>query len=171
MNDGAAMDESQAMLEAIARGEFGHRAGLDKRHLDLASVIANDLMRRGAALEATRLFATIVLCDPTHREGQIGLATGGLEVGEPYVAIQAAAALIAAAPTDPLGYLLSGKACRMAEEWSEAREDLQRASELARAAGQGSILAEAQMLLGSLEASVPAGTARPGATSSALQFG
>lgn len=172
MNQGAATDEDRTLLEAIAKGEFGRQAGLERRHLDIACTIANDQVRRGAKLEGIRLFATVVLCDPTHREGQVGLASAALEVGEPYIAIQAAAMLIATAPFDPLGYLLSGKACQLAGEWPEARDDLQRASELAQADQNGSIAAEAQMLLNSLP-TAPAGASDPGSERSppALQFG
>ncbi|WP_062012783.1 hypothetical protein [Aureimonas sp. AU4] len=159
-------NEERAALEAIAQGELGRQFGIEARHLDVAASMAGDLARRGAHDRALRLYATIVLCDPQHRAAQAGLASGALEVGAPYIAIQAAAVLIAGAPDDPLGYLLSGKGCLLAQEWPEAREDLQRASDLAGARGDGNCQREADMLLAGLSAHAAQSTAAP-----AVQFG
>jgi uncharacterized protein HemY len=167
MVNGSTTDNEQAIMDMIADGALGRHFGFERKHLDAAAFIAGDLARRGAHDKAVRLFATIVLCDPHHRVAQIGLASGALEVEQPYIAIQAAATLIAGEPQNPLGYLLSGKGCLMAQEWPEAGEDLHRALELARAGGDAALATEAERLLAALPSAPPA----PAAEASAIRFG
>lgn len=171
MVNGSTVGAERAVLDMIAEGGFGRHWGLKPKHLDAAAYMASDLARRGEHDKAVRLFATIVLCDPHHRVAQIGLATGALEIEQPYIAIQAAAVLIAREPQNPLGYLLSGRGCLMAREWPEAEEDLRRAAALAGANGDAALAGEAARLLAVLPAAASVASAAPAAESAAIRFG
>ncbi|WP_294641429.1 hypothetical protein [uncultured Aureimonas sp.] len=142
--------DETAALEAVTAGALGRDLGLTPAHLDVALRIADGLRRRGAHAEALRMCATIVLCEPRRFEFQAALAACALEADQPYVAIQAAAAMIAEAPRDPRGYLLSGRACLRAGEWAEAIEDLSNAADRANEAGRAAEESEARNLLAGL---------------------
>ncbi|WP_181705334.1 hypothetical protein [Chthonobacter rhizosphaerae] len=144
--DTAAPPSEPGSLDAIVDGGFGKMLGLEHAHLMIGLEIAIGLRMRGALAEALRMHATLVLAAPTDVELQIGLAECALMVEAYEIALQAASVVVAVAPSDPRGYLLSGRACLGLDALEEAREDLADAVRFASAAGRADILAEARRL-------------------------
>jgi Flp pilus assembly protein TadD len=117
--------------------------------LNAAANYAANLTARGAFGEAIEIFATLALIDPMNVEVQVGLATCANGLGEHDLAIQAAAMIITLAPSDPRGYMLSGKNCLMIGLYEEAREDLTDARQ--RAGADAATAKEAEVLLAHLD--------------------
>lgn len=114
---------------------------------DAGLMLAANAMRNGHLAEALRLYATMAICQPMNYEIQLGLANCAVEAQQHYVAMQAAAVLIALYPQDPRGYIISGKACLHAGLHVEAREDFRQTIAVAEASGAGDLSAEALRLL------------------------
>ncbi len=108
--------------------------------------------QRGAVRDALQIYIGLVLSEPCHVEGQIGLAGCALQNGQDAFALQAASLVIALAPTDPRGYLLSGQACLALRQTKEAKEDLTDAIKVARRANNTAVEAAANQLLSTLAA-------------------
>jgi hypothetical protein len=109
--------------------------------------VARNHLSRGSYAEAFRIYASLVLCEPLNVDFQVGLANCAGLMGEHHVALQAASAIIALAPADPRGYLLSGRSCLMIGSFAEAQEDLNDAVRHAEAAGSDVVTREARHLL------------------------
>jgi len=141
-------------LAALLRGELRNRLGLSSEQLRIGLSVARNHMTRGAPLEALRVYVTLVLCEPTNVDFQIGLANCAGVLGEHHLALQAASAVIALAPKDARGYLLSGRSCMMISAFAEAKEDLEDA--LALAGSDEAVAGEAKLLLGRIAAAATA---------------
>ncbi|MDC9823024.1 pathogenicity island protein [Devosia sp. ZB163] len=137
-------------LAALLRGELRNRLGLSSEQLRIGLSVARNHMTRGAPLEALRVYVTLVLCEPANVDFQIGLANCAGVLGEHHLALQAASAVIALAPKDARGYLLSGRSCMMISAFAEAKEDLEDA--LALAGSDEAVAGEAKLLLGRIAA-------------------
>jgi Flp pilus assembly protein TadD len=131
----------------IARGAIRKALGLEPVDLRLGLDVARNQLQKGAVSEAFRTYATLVVCDPSDPELQVGLANCALHVGENNLALQAASAVVALAPSDPRGYFFSGRACLALGLMTEAKEDLTQAIELARNARNALIFGEASKLI------------------------
>lgn len=112
-------------------GGLRRELGLSPEHLHVGLLLARGHMDRGAFADAMRIYITLVLCEPANVDHQIGLANCAHLQNEHNVALQAASAVIALAPADPRGYLLSGRSCLMIGSYKEAQEDLEDAIRLA----------------------------------------
>lgn len=139
-------------IAAFLQGSLGREAGLRPQDLDAAFEAAKACLRRGARIEALRIYIALILWRPTDVEAQVGLAGCALELGEHHLALQAASAIVAFAPRDPRGYYLSGRACLGLGEMPEAAEDLTDALALAREQRNAVIGDDARRLLASLDA-------------------
>ncbi len=115
----------------IAQGAIRKALGLEPNDLRLGLDVARNQLQRGATREAFRMYAALVVCDPSDAELQVGLANCALYVGENELALQAASAIVALTPADPRGYFFSGRACLALGYIAEAKEDLTQAMELA----------------------------------------
>lgn len=140
---------------AIADGALAKQYGLEVGDLRVGLTVAGNLLRRGQADEALRLYVALVLCAPRELDFQLGLANCALLAGQNYLAIQAAAVLIAGRPDDPQGYFISGRACLATGNEEEAREDFGEAIRCARKTGDLTILREAELLLSRASVSRP----------------
>lgn len=141
-------DAGMGLLEA----EIGRSLGLEPDDLRAGLDVAKNLIERGAPDRAMRIYAALVIVEPKVVDYQIGLANCAIEMGEYYLAIQAASAAIVLDPRNPRPYFLSGRACMAVGELPEAVEDLSDAKRLAEAAGEAEIAAEADRLIVSLTA-------------------
>lgn len=137
-------------LADFASGAVGKSMGLSEKHLLVGLEVARQLRTRGALAEALRMHAMLALCAPTNIELQLGLAECAAEIGLNEIAMQAASVVIAMAPNDPRGYLLSGRSAIGMDAKAEAKEDLADAARLAAAAGRNDIVVEAKRLTASL---------------------
>lgn len=142
----------EAALSSFAAGGLRERLGLDPGHLAIGLAVARNHLARGAVGDALRIYGTLVLCDPANADFQLGLANCASMGGEHHIAMQAASALIATAPGDPRGYLLSGRSCLMLGHADEAREDLADALRIALSNGDHAVADEARLLLDRLAA-------------------
>jgi Flp pilus assembly protein TadD len=140
----AEISEAQRL---IAQGAIRKALGLEPVDLRLGLDVARNQLQKGAVGEAFRTYATLVVCDPSDPELQVGLANCALHVGENNLALQAASAVVALAPSDPRGYFFSGRACMALGHFAEAKEDLTEAIELARVPKDALIFNEARKLL------------------------
>jgi Flp pilus assembly protein TadD len=131
----------------IAQGAIRKALGLEPVDLRLGLDVARNQLQKGAVGEAFRTYATLVVCDPSDPELQVGLANCALHVGENNLALQAASAVVALAPSDARGYFFSGRACMALGHFAEAKEDLTEAIELARVPKDALIFNEARKLL------------------------
>lgn len=141
-------------LSALLRGELRAKLGLSTEQLRIGLSVARNHLTRGAPLEALRIYVAMVLCEPSNVEFQIGLANCAGLLGEHHLALQAASAVIALAPKDARGYLLSGRSCMMISAFSEAKEDLEDA--LALAGSDQAVAGEAKLLLSRIAAAATA---------------
>lgn len=151
----AAAPGAQASDDAVAQflgGQFGKQLGLTPEDLRVGLSVARNHLTRGAPDEALKIYVALVLCDPMNVDHQVGLANCASFMGEHHVALQAASAVVALAPSDPRGYLISGRSCLMIGSLDEAREDLDDALRHARATGNDAVSSEATMLLERLSA-------------------
>lgn len=133
-NGGEAIFPGQSLREYL---------GLEVQHLLPGLEVAANLLRRGEHAQALQTYATLVLCEPSESRFQIGLAACALEIGEFHIASQAASAIVAFTPDDPVGYLLSGRALIGLQDFDAAVDDLRDAVRIAEAAGNTAVAAEA----------------------------
>ncbi|WP_378940817.1 hypothetical protein [Mesorhizobium sp. ANAO-SY3R2] len=126
-------------------GQLGAELGLSTEALRIGLTVASNHLLRGAYGEAMRVYVGLVLCEPMNVDFQVGLANCANLMGEHCVALQAASAVIMLAPSDPRGYLLSGRSCIMLGQMDEATEDLNDA--LKHANGNGAVVKEVGLLL------------------------
>lgn len=138
-------------VHALLTGALGRSLGFSPLDLAAGLELAKSQGQRGAHMEALRTYATLVLCDPSHIDCQVGLANCALELAENHVALQAASAIVALAPSDPRGYYLSGRACFAIGAFSEALEDLADARTFARKARDSRIAEAADQLTRTIE--------------------
>ena len=121
--------------------------GLEKSDLELGLIVARNQLMRGAQAEAMRTYMTLVLCEPTNVQFQIGLANCAHQLNEFHLALQAASTIIALDPRNAYGYYFSGRACLALEHYAEAQEDLTDAVTFGKQARDAQIVQEADMLL------------------------
>lgn len=140
-------DTPAGMVEALLGGQLRQDLGLKTQDLRIGLTVARNLLNRGQHGEAMRLYAVLVLCEPTEVDFQVGLANCASAMGEHHMALQAASAVIALAPSDPRGYLLSGRSCLHIGSIAEAEQDLGDALGLAEQSGHDVVRGEAAMLL------------------------
>lgn len=140
------------ILAALLRGDLRDKLGLDSGQLRVGLSVARNHLTRGAPLDALRIYVPLVLCEPTNVDFQIGLANCAGLLGEHHLALQAASAVIALAPRDARGYLLSGRSCLAIGAFSEAKEDLEDA--LALAGSDTAVAGEATLLLDRIAAAI-----------------
>lgn len=136
--------------EDLVKGAFGKSVGLNEAHLLAGLDVARKMRARGGSVEAMRMHAMLVLCAPMNKDLQAGLAECALDLEMHELAMQAASVVISVAPTDPRGYLLSGKAALGMGALVEAREDLTEAARLAQANGRTDVASEALRLAGAI---------------------
>src|SRR5262245_3433353 len=128
-------------------GSIRKELGLETIDLMAGLEVAKNHLKRGAIPEAMRIYASLVLCEPANVDFQVGLANCALMAEENHLALQAASAVVALAPSDPRGYFLSGRACLGLGSFAEAAEDLGDAVEFGRKARNATIVNEANVLL------------------------
>lgn len=134
------------VFNRFVNGGLGKDLGLTSEQLAIGLSVAKNHIARGAPAEALRVYVSLVLCEPLNVDFQVGLSNCASMLGEHHVALQAASAVIALAPADPRGYLLSGRSCMMIGAFEEATEDLADAERHATAAGDELIAGEAAQL-------------------------
>jgi Flp pilus assembly protein TadD len=137
---------SKEISEFIA-GSLRKELGLQTIDLMAGLEVAKNHLKRGDIPQAMRIYATLVLCEPANVDFQVGLANCALLAEENHLALQAASAVVALAPSDPRGYFLSGRACLGLGSFAEATEDLTDAVEFGRKALDATIVNEANLLL------------------------
>lgn len=137
-------------IAALLKGELRNKLGLSSEQLRIGLSVARNHLTRGAPVEALRIYVALVLCEPANVDFQIGLANCAGLLGEHHLALQAASAVIALAPRDARGYLLSGRSCMMIGAFAEAKEDLEDALKLA--GSDAAVSGEAKLLLGRIAA-------------------
>ncbi|MBX2804441.1 MAG: pathogenicity island protein [Hyphomicrobiales bacterium] len=148
--DQSLTDEAQGKEEKIQQlleGGLRKSLGLSREDLRLGLDVAKGLLQRERYAEALRMYATMILCDPSDPEIQIGFANCALVLGENDLGLQAASAAIVQMPDDCRGYFLSGKACLAMGLKAESKADFTRALELAESAGNQMIIGAAQKYL------------------------
>lgn len=134
----------------FVRGRIRDELNLKSADLAIGLDVAKNLLKRGAPAEALRIYAGLILCEPANVEVQVGLANCALLVEEPHLALQAASVVVALAPRDPRGYLLSGRACISLGALDEAAEDLGDAVRFGREARDSLVVEEARRHLQAL---------------------
>ena len=107
----------------VAQGAIRKALGLEPAELRLGLELARTQLQRGAVQEAFQTYVTLVLCDPSDTELQVGLANCALHIQEYNLALQAASVVVAFAPADPRGYYFSGRACFALGRRDEAKKD------------------------------------------------
>jgi Flp pilus assembly protein TadD len=137
----------EAMVRSLLGGALRKELGIENADLQIGLDVARRHLQRGAAAEAMRVYVALVLCDPMVVDFQVGLANCALLAEENHLALQAASAVVALAPSDPRGYFLSGRACLGLGSFAEAAEDLTDAVEFGRKAHNATIVNEANVLL------------------------
>ena len=151
--DGIATNSDQAEIERyFMSGGLRQSLGLDTSDLKLGLTVARNQLMRGATTDAMRTYMTLVLCEPTNVEFQVGLANCAHQLGEYSLALQAASAIIALDPKNPRGYYFSGRACLALNHYAEAQEDLTDAVTFGKQARDAQIVQEADLLLKKLAA-------------------
>ena len=148
----AVANVDEAAIRALLGGEIGRELGLTGSDLRIGLTVAKNLLARGAQAEALRVYVALVLCEPTNVDFQVGLAHCASVLGEHHLALQAASAVIALAPRDPRGYLLSGRSCLAIGHLTEAREDFGDVLRLAADPSHRAVQREATLLLDRLSA-------------------
>lgn len=138
------------MAARLFSGELRRTLGLTMDDLAIGDRLARNHMAKGSYEEALRMYCSLVLCEPTEPRFQIGLACAAFELGQHYIALQAASAVIALVPDDPRGYLISGKCCMMIDQYAEAREDFEEALRFSK--GDADFEAEIHLLTRRLQA-------------------
>lgn len=148
--DAHSQPASGSEAAALLDGQIRDALGLKSEDLSIGLEVARNLLQRGATADALRVYAGLILCEPTNPVFQTGLANCALAAEEFHLALQAASAVIALAPQDPRGYLVSGRACIGLGALAEASEDLRDAVALGRAARNAAVVEEAGRLLEAL---------------------
>jgi len=141
-------------MALLVSGHLGKELGLTGEQLRLGLNVARNHLARGVPAEAMRIYAALVLCEPLNIDFQVGLSNCAGLLGEHHIALQAASAVIAIGPTDPRGYLLSGRSCLMLNSFTEAKTDLEDALHFAGLAGNDDVAGEAKALLERLSAAM-----------------
>jgi tetratricopeptide (TPR) repeat protein len=145
-------DDVNAFMASFADGAIRKQLGLQSIDLQAGLEIAKNYLKRGAHLEAMRTYVALVLCEPMNVDFQVGLANCALQMNQHHLALQAASAVVAMAPSDARGYFLSGRACLALGHLAEASEDLRDAIEKAKNSQDKVIVTEATQLLQKLAA-------------------
>lgn len=155
-------DGYEAEAQAFVAGRIRDEIGLKSADLVVGLEVARNLLKRGATQEALRTYAGLILCEPANIEVQTGLANCALQLGEHHLALQAASVVVALAPRDPRGYLLSGRACIGLRAYAEAEEDLNDAITQGREAREAGLVEEARRLLQAMPGRTPQAAAAVG---------
>ncbi|QJP15549.1 tetratricopeptide repeat protein [Starkeya sp. ORNL1] len=142
----------EAMVQSLVGGALRKELGIESADLQIGLDVARRHLQRGAAAEAMRVYVALVLCDPMVVDFQVGLANCALQLEENPLALQAASAVIALAPRDSRGYLLSGRACLALGHHAEAEEDLRDAVTFGQAERNAVVVNDARQLLQTLAA-------------------
>lgn len=141
---------NEEMARSLVGGALRRELGVELSDLKLGLDVARRHLQRGAADEALRIYVALVLCEPTEVDFQVGLANCALQLEENALALQAASAVIALAPRDSRGYLLSGRACLALGHQAEAEEDLRDAVTLGLVDRNATVVNDARRLLQSI---------------------
>lgn len=141
------MNMQEFLESALLAEPLANNLGLDSAELSALMGVATNKMMAGRNDEALKLYSILVLLDPHNHTSQLALANCALKAGEFELAMQCASSCIANEPSNPLGYFLSGSACMGMAHMKEAREDFSDAADLAKAAGNGEMYAEARRLM------------------------
>jgi Flp pilus assembly protein TadD len=149
--EGAPQPSMDQLGRMLAEGAFRKELGLEAKDLRVGLNVAKNLLDRGQASEALRIYVALVLCNPTDVDFQIGLANCALRLEEPHLALQSASAVIALKPDEPRGYFLSGSACLMLGNFDEAAEDFRDAVRFGRDARDHKVVDLANAGLGRVE--------------------
>ena len=142
--------DANGSITAFLNGSLRKELGLESNDLKAGLAIAKNYLERGAPLEAMRTYVALVLCEPTNADFQVGLANCAIQMSENHLALQAASAVVAMAPSDPRGYLLPRRACLALGHYAEAEEDFRDAVEFGRKSQDAFIVDEATKLLQTL---------------------
>lgn len=134
------------LFHQFVNGQLGKELGLTSDQLAIGLTVAKNHIARGAPADALRIYVGLVLCEPLNVDFQVGLSNCASALGEHHVALQAASTVIALAPADPRGYLLSGRSCMMIGAFEEAMEDLADAERHAAGTGNELVAREAAQL-------------------------
>lgn len=137
---------------AAAPPALWREIGLDRQDLQVALRVARGQAEQANFTDALRSYSAIMMCDPEDVDAQVGFAGCAIELDLFEAALQAAAIVMASAPADPRGHLLSGLACRGLGLDDEARRDFVEAERAAEAAGMAALAAEAGRRLAALDA-------------------
>jgi Flp pilus assembly protein TadD len=121
--------------------------GLQTSELRALAHVGHLKLMAGDFAGAQRIYCLLVVMAPDDVGFQIGLADASIALGHFDLALQAAAAVIAALPTDPRGYFISGRACLGLGLAEEAREDLADAIRLSRVPDDAGIRQRAERIL------------------------
>lgn len=156
--DGDAVD-GEGTLRDFLDGSLRDELGLSHEVLQLALALAKSHMERGAFPQAFRIYTSLVLCEPKTVDFQVGLANCALQLQLHELALQTASVIIALAPRDPRGYLISGRACLMLGLFEEARQDLTEAVDFGRQARSPLVVDSARKILAALPGHAPAAAA------------
>ena len=154
MNDEKQDSEAEVLalsLLLLAQGAMGKVLGLRKEDLRAGLDVAKKQLMRGASREALRTYGFLVMCDPGDPDFQFGLANCALHVGEFYIALQAASAMIALHPEHARAYYVSGRALLAIGREDEAVEDLRKAKEFGKQQKDSTIYAQAERWLKNIE--------------------
>lgn len=133
-------------IERLARA-LRDSYGLEASELRALAHVGHLKLMAGDFNGAHRIFCLLVVMAPEEVGFQIGLADASMALGQFDLALQAAAAVIGAQPSDPRGYFLSGRACLGLGLVVEAREDLADAIRLSRLQGDAGMLQRAERVL------------------------
>lgn len=138
-------ERALAILKRLAEQDFSNILGLDEFSRGMAFNRAAALVLQGRTEEAFQIYTALAMLSPLDSEALIGMARCAMTMLDHDSAMHIAAAIIAIAPTDPRGFLISGKSCFMLGLFDEALEDLRDAQRLA--AGDIGLTEDASRLL------------------------
>jgi tetratricopeptide (TPR) repeat protein len=133
-------------LETLGRA-LRDSYGLQTSELRALAHVGHMKMSAGDFAGAQRVYCLLVVMAPDEAGFQIGLADASLALEHFDLALQAGAAVIAALPTDPRGYFISGRACLGLGLAEEAREDLADAIRLSRLPDDAGLRQRAERIL------------------------
>lgn len=140
------MDADEFLQKTFIDEKLTTKLGLQTKDVAAILGVAIGKSKSGRHEEALQLYSIAVLLDPTEPIHQMALAECGLDLGKYDLAIHAASAVIALAPSDPRGYYLSGRACVGLERPSEALIDFDDAILYAEKRGDRTMQIEAMKM-------------------------
>lgn len=128
-------DSSKEKLFNYLTGSFSERVGIGPELMQKVVQKARIHAETGNAEEAFEVFGAAVILEPMNMTYLGGLANCALLLGLPDPALHAASLMTVIEPENPVGYALSGAACRLMGKYEEAAEDFADAHRLALSSG------------------------------------